>query len=373
MAERVVACLSGGVDSSLAAALLVEAGHEVIGVFMRSGASGQATGERQGCCSVEDALDARRVADRLGIPFYALNMEREFGALIDRFVADYADGRTPNPCVLCNRWLKVGHVLAFARRLGARRVATGHYARVVGAGERRTLARPRDRRKDQSYVLAVLEQEQLAALVLPLGDLTKAEVRAEAAARGLTRVAGKRDSQEICFVAGDYRDLLRERLPADAPALAPGDVVDAGGRVLGRHAGAAGFTVGQRRGIGVAGPRPLYVVRTEPAARRVVVGERSALGARRLAAAEATWLGRELPAGATCRGRVQLRAHGASHPGRAVGLGGDRFAFELDAPATVVPGQAAVVYDEADARVLLSGWIEAAPAPAAVGQAAAAP
>lgn len=217
MSTRVVACLSGGVDSSVAAARLVDAGHDVVGVFMRSGVSAHATGEKQGCCSVEDAADARRVADLLGIPFYALNLEEAFGRVIDRFVDDYARGRTPNPCVLCNRWLKFGHVLEFARQVGAEHVASGHYARVVRRRERWTVARPADRRKDQSYVLAVLEQEQLERVLLPLGETEKAAVREEATRRGLTRVAGKGDSQEICFVAGDYRDLLRERLPEGPP------------------------------------------------------------------------------------------------------------------------------------------------------------
>ncbi len=361
-AERVVACLSGGVDSSVAAARLVEAGYDVIGVFMRSGVSAHASGEKQGCCSVEDAMDARRVADLLGIPFYALNMAEAFAPLIDRFVADYAAGRTPNPCVLCNHWLKFGHVLAFARKVGAARVASGHYARVVRVGPRWSVARPRDPAKDQSYVLGVLEQEQLAAIELPLGDSTKAEVRREAAARGLARVADKRDSQEICFVAGDYRELLRARLPAGTPALEPGAIEHVDGRTLGRHAGAAGFTVGQRKGIGVAAKEPLYVTRTEPARRLVVVGPRAAVGSGGLEADEATWLGAApLAPGEALRGRAQLRAHGESHPCRVEARGPRSFAVAFDAPVeAVVPGQAVVVYDEADAAVLLSGWIRAA-------------
>ncbi len=359
--QRVVACLSGGVDSSVAAARLVEAGREVIGVFMRSGVSQHAQGEQQGCCSVEDAMDARRVADLLGIPFYALNMADAFAPLIDRFVSDYARGRTPNPCVLCNRWLKFGHVLAFARKVGAARVASGHYARAVQRSDRWALARPRDRAKDQSYVLAVLEQDQLAAIELPLGDATKEEVRREAAARGLTRVAGKRDSQEICFVAGDYRQLLRERLPPGSPALASGAIEDADGRLLGRHDGAAGFTVGQRKGIGVAAAEPLYVQRTDPPRRLVVVGPRAGLAQTGLLAEEATWLGAAPAPGEALRGRAQLRAHGATHPCRLVATGPRSFELAFDAPVeAVVPGQVAVVYDAADEVVLASGWIAAA-------------
>ncbi|MGE0710750.1 MAG: tRNA 2-thiouridine(34) synthase MnmA [Planctomycetota bacterium] len=364
MSERVVACLSGGVDSSVAAALLVEQGHEVIGVFMRSGVSGHALGERQGCCSVEDALDARRVADRLGIPFYPLDMAEAFDRLIARFVGDYAEGLTPNPCVLCNRWLKFGHVLAFARKLGATRVASGHYARVVAAGGRFSLARPRDRRKDQSYVLSVLEQEQLAALTLPLGELTKDEVRAEAARRGLGRVADKRDSQEICFVAGDYRDLLRERLPPDAPALAPGEVQDPDGQVVGRHEGVAGFTLGQRKGAGVALGYPAYVQRTDVGRRLVVLGPREGTLRRRAVAGEVTWLAAAPPAPGErleLTGRAQLRAHGRGHPARVVARGPDEVEVELvDPVAAVTPGQALALYDDADERVLLSAWIREA-------------
>lgn len=353
-----MACLSGGVDSSVAAALLVEQGHEVVGVFMRSGASGQATGEKQGCCSVEDALDARRVADRLGIPFYALNMAGEFERLIDRFADDYARGRTPNPCVLCNRWMKFGHVLRFARQVGATRVASGHYARVLEVGGRLTVGRPRDRAKDQSYVLAVLEQEQLAAIALPLGALTKAEVREAARARGLFRVAGKAESQEICFVLGDYRELLRARLPADAPALQPGEVRDEAGAPLGRHDGTAGFTVGQRRGLRIAGRRPLYVLDTDPARREVIVGEREALARDWLEADQVTWLARRLAVGEEVAARVQVRAHGEAHPARVRATGPDALRIELERPVpALVPGQAAVVYDPSDDHVLLSGWI----------------
>ncbi|MBI3722513.1 tRNA 2-thiouridine(34) synthase MnmA, partial [bacterium] len=248
---RIVCALSGGVDSSVSAALLLEQGWDVIGLFMRSGVAGGTTGEKQGCCSVEDALDARRVADLLGIPFYALNMKDEFGTVIDQFVSAYASGLTPNPCVLCNRTLKFGHVLSFAEKVGAEKVATGHYAKVgrLPSG-RLALARPRDRRKDQTYVLAVLSQEQLARSVFPLGDLEKPEVRARARAIGLERVAEKKDSVEVCFVpGGDYRSLVRERLESAHPARRSGDYVDRDGNVLGRHDGILGFTIGQRKGL----------------------------------------------------------------------------------------------------------------------------
>ncbi len=355
---RIVACLSGGVDSSVAAAKLVEAGHEVIGVFMRSGVSAKPGGEQQGCCTVEDALDARRVADQLGIPFYALNMEEAFGRLIDRFVEDYAEGRTPNPCVRCNRWLKFGHVLRFARQVDAEYVASGHYARRLQVGGRWTLARGADARKDQSYVLAVLEQEQLSRLLLPLGEQQKGEIRDEATARGLSRVADKRESQEICFVAGDYRELLRERLPADAPALQEGPIEDEEGNEVGRHSGTAGFTTGQRKGVRVALGRPVYVHRTDPGRRLVVVGGPEGLLSRGAELGELTLMASALEVGERVRGRAQIRAHGRSWPATVERTARDSARVEFDAPLeSVVAGQVLVLYDESDDHVLLSGWI----------------
>ncbi|MBL4850502.1 MAG: tRNA 2-thiouridine(34) synthase MnmA [Planctomycetes bacterium] len=355
---RIVACLSGGVDSSVAAAKLVEDGHEVIGVFMRSGVSAKPGGEQQGCCTVEDALDARRVADSLGIPFYALNMEEAFGRLIDRFVGDYAEGRTPNPCVLCNRWLKFGHVLRFARQVDAEYVASGHYARRLQVGERWTLGRGADQRKDQSYVLAVLEQEQLSRLLLPLGEQQKGEIRDEATARGLSRVADKRDSQEICFVAGDYRDLLRERLPTDAPALQEGAIVDEQGHEIGRHSGTAGFTPGQRKGVRVALGRPAYVQRTDPGRRLVVVGGREGLLSSEAVVGELTFMAAALEVGETVVGRAQIRAHGRSWPAEVERIDRDRARVRFEEPLeAVVAGQVLVLYDPSDEHVLLSGWI----------------
>lgn len=357
---RVVACLSGGVDSSVAAAGLVDAGYEVIGVFMRSGVSASRPGEQQGCCTVEDALDARRVADALGIPFYALNMEEAFGRLIDRFVGDYAAGRTPNPCVLCNRWLKFGHVLRFAREVGAEYVASGHYARRLQVGERWSLGRGADPRKDQSYVLAVLEQEQLSRLLLPLGERSKDEVRLEATRRGLARVASKRDSQEICFT-NDYRELLRERLPADAPALQPGPIVTTEGVEVGRHAGTAEFTVGQRKGVRVALGKPAYVQRTEVGRRLVVVGDRAGLLCHEASLNELTFLGQALEVGERIRGRAQVRAHGRSYPAEVERSARDEAQVRFLEPVeAVVPGQALVLYDPTDAHVLLSGWLVSA-------------
>ena len=359
--KRVVCALSGGVDSSVAAALLLEQGWDVIGLFMRSGVSGHATGEKQGCCSVEDALDARRVADKLGIPFYALNMKDEFGRVIDAFVEGYARGRTPNPCVLCNRWLKFGHVLSFADKVGAAKVATGHYARLDEEGGRLVLRRPADRKKDQTYVLALLTQAQLARSVFPLAALEKPEVRERARALGLERVAAKKDSVEICFVPGnDYRPVVRERLSAEHPAGRAGDFVDTSGNVLGRHEGVLGFTIGQRKGLGQGFGKRAYVAALDPASGRVVLGDRADLEARALLAREVEWQIAPLAPGETLGVRAQIRYNHAAVPATVTGLE-DGVRVDFDEPeVAVAPGQLCALYDEADDRVLGAGWIERA-------------
>lgn len=355
--ERVLCAMSGGVDSSVSAALLKKRGCEVIGLFMRSGASGAAsTGEKQGCCSIEDAMDARRVADALDVPFYALNMEDQFSAVIDDFVASYQRGETPNPCVQCNRLLKFGYLLDFARKVGASTVCSGHYARVVNRGPRLTLARPVDRNKDQTYVLFVLSQEQLAHTHFPLGELTKPEVRELAREFGFDRVAGKRDSVEICFVPGkDYRPFLEERLRPQ-----PGDFVDSSGRVLGQHGGVHRFTIGQRKRLGIALGRPVYVVAIDPERRQVVLGDDAELLEDRLTASRAQWLAIEpLAAGERLRVKAQVRYNHEAQAATLIGVDGERFELVFDAPErAITPGQAAVVYDEDDAQVLAGGWIE---------------
>ena len=271
--------MSGGVDSSVAAALLVEAGHEVIGITLRTAPWAEPTDETAlfgSCCSPGAAMDARAVARQLGIPYYLLNHEREFGeTVIADFTREYARGRTPSPCVVCNRDVKFGTLLRRALAWEADGVATGHYARVARdpATGRVHLFRGRDASKDQSYFLWPLSQGQLARAVFPLGELTKPEVRARARALGLA-TAEAPESQEICFVPGDYRAFLQARAPE---AFRPGPILDKGGREVGRHAGLAAYTVGQRRGLGVGGPEPRYVVRLDPARNAVVVGPRSAL------------------------------------------------------------------------------------------------
>ncbi len=346
---RVLVAMSGGVDSSVAAALLVEQGHDVTGVHLKlADTPPDEQVQGKGCCTLADAADARRVADRLGIPFYVWDMAEAFQqAVVADFLAEYAAGRTPNPCARCNERVKVVGLLARARALGFDALATGHYARVEGG----RLYRGADRAKDQSYVLYMLGPAELAHLRLPLGALTKPEVRAIAARLGL-RTAAKPESYDVCFVPdGEVAGWLERRL-----GRRPGELVDAAGRVLGVHAGAYRYTVGQRRGVGIAAPTPRYVLRIEPAANRVVVGERAELAIRtvELAATSATD-GAGLRAGPAA---VQLRAHGAEVGCQVVALAGGRARLELaQAVDAVAPGQAGVLYD--GDRVLGGGTVAA--------------
>ena len=346
--------MSGGVDSAVAAALAVEAGHDVTGVHLALSPDPAAarTGAR-GCCTREDARDAGRAADVLGIPFYVWDLAERFRAdVVDDFVAEYAAGRTPNPCLRCNEHIKFQAVLDRALALGFDAVVTGHHARLADGVLRRSV----DTAKDQSYVLAGLRPDQLAATVLPLGGLTKAQVRAVAADRGLG-VADKPDSSDVCFIPdGDTVGFLRAHLGEQ-----PGPVVDAlSGAVLGQHTGAYGFTVGQRRGLGLTVPaddgRPRYVLRVEPVGRTVTVGPREALDVGGRAGGPA---GLERAAAAPAAGlQVQLRAHGDVHP-VVVRPADDGWRLTLETPARgVAPGQAAVLYD--GDRVLGSATVVAA-------------
>jgi tRNA-specific 2-thiouridylase len=346
---RIVAALSGGVDSAVAAARAVEAGHDVVGIHLALARDPRSTrtGSR-GCCTLEDARDARRVADVLGIPFYVWDLSERFAEdVVDDFVAEYAAGRTPNPCLRCNERIKFSAVLDRALGLGFDAVATGHYARLVDGPSGRELHRAVDAAKDQSYVLAVLDAEQLAGAMFPLGASTKAEVRAEAEARGLL-VADKPDSHDICFVPdGDTAGWLRDRL-----GDAPGEVVDAeSGRTLGSHDGAFAFTVGQRRGLHLGEPAPdggrRYVVGVDVASSTVLVGPPVLLEVDRVEGVRPRWCG-PAPDG-PLEGQVQLRAHG--EPIDAVvdvlpGAGGDLVVASLRTRARgVAPGQAMAVYD----------------------------
>ncbi len=364
---KVLVCMSGGVDSSVAAALLSREGHEVAGLFLR-GAGGadpppRPRGGRRppnGCCSAEDAADAARVADLLGIPFYAADFSDAFEGLVDGFAAEYLRGRTPTPCVLCNRDLKFGRALEYARALGCDRVATGHYAVAGERDGRAALRRAADEAKDQTYVLFPLGQPALRLAAFPLGGLVKGEVRRIARDLGLP-TAEKPESQEICFVpGGDYREVVRERAGGD---LGPGRFVDASGRDLGGHGGAALFTVGQRRGLGIGGGRrPLFVTRIDAATGTVVLGEPGDLDARSVLVGGWNPVGAETPAPGDppLRGAARVRRGHGPQAARAESAGGGRVRLDFEEPVRApAPGQAAVLYD-GEGWVLGGGWIESA-------------
>ncbi|MHC4849030.1 MAG: tRNA 2-thiouridine(34) synthase MnmA [Planctomycetota bacterium] len=356
---KLFAAMSGGVDSAVAALLLRRAGHDVVGIHLRTGVKGDpaAPGERPRCCGTDEAADARRVCSLLDIPFYVQNTERDFSALIGRFADSYAEGATPNPCIACNTDIKFGALLERARALGAEAVATGHYARRIQQPDGSwALARARDANKDQSYVLYGLTQAELGAVRFPLGDLTKAEVRAHAREAGLP-VAEKLESQEICFVpGGDYRAVVRERRP---DAFVPGEIVDLQGDVLGRHEGVGAFTVGQRKGLGLAVPEPLYVLRIEPGSARVVVGPRSQVGVTEAWADNVVWTSIQPPT-EPFKALAMLRYRSIPVPATVHPQKGARARLSFDQPAwPVTPGQAAVFYsaDQVPNHVLGGGTL----------------
>lgn len=351
-ATRVVVAMSGGVDSSVTAALLAEQGYDVIGVTLQLYDHGQAVGRAGSCCAGQDIHDARNVAGRLGIPHYVLDYETRFRRdVIDAFADSYARGETPIPCVECNRTVKFRDLVATARDLGADALATGHYARRIDGPRGPELHRAADAGKDQSYFLFATTREQLAFVRFPVGALAKDETRALARRFGLP-VAAKPDSQDICFVpSGRYAALVEKLRPE---ASAPGDIIDTEGRVLGRHRGVIHYTVGQRRGLGVGAGEPLYVVRLEPEARRVVVGPKAALAATRVSLGGVNWL--DDPDGGTEEIEVKLRSASPPVAATIVRRGADAAEIVLHQPAHgVAPGQACVAYR--GARLLGGGWI----------------
>ncbi|MEZ6057480.1 MAG: tRNA 2-thiouridine(34) synthase MnmA [Planctomycetaceae bacterium] len=363
--SRVVLAMSGGVDSSAAALLLQQQGHEVVGLFMRSGETEEvcsteddllpivnAKAHKQGCCSASDAADARRVADGLNIPFHAINFREEFGRIKNYFADEYLAGRTPNPCVMCNIWLKFGRLWEFAQEIGADRIASGHYAQVKQSTDGDWgLYRGVDSHKDQSYVLFGIEPSLLDRVLFPVGNQTKPAIRELARQAGI-RTAEKPDSQEICFIPdNDYAAFLgRYRGPQETA----GELVDTAGTVLGEHPGYERFTIGQRKGLGVTFGEPRFVVRIEPETNRVVIGSRDDLGRSSLVADRLNWLVSTVPWGEQLTAQIRYQHQPAACVVTPLEEGEMRVDFQ-DPQFGIAPGQAVVLYRED--RVIGGGWI----------------
>ena len=356
---KVIVAMSGGVDSSVAACLLHEQGYDVTGLFMRTGVHEEEPVEascvpdrHRGCCSAADASDARAVAGRLGVPFFALNFKEQFDQIIDYFADEYTRGRTPNPCVMCNEHLKFGRLADYGAAAGADFVATGHYARIGRHGEDYRLLRGVDSVKDQSYVLFGIAREMLSRTLFPLGELTKEQVREEARRFGLA-VSEKPDSVDICFVPDRaYARVVRERRPE---AFVPGSIVNEEGREIGRHEGIPSFTIGQRRGLGVAVGLPIYVTYIDSQTHTITVGPKQSLAHGRLRASRVRWL-TDLPA-EPFRAFVQIRYSHKAAPAVVTPIAPDQIEVAFDDPQNAVtPGQAAVIYN--GDTVLAGGWID---------------
>jgi tRNA-specific 2-thiouridylase len=351
--ERVLVAMSGGVDSSVAAALLVEAGYDVVGATMKLFCYGDDVPDRP-CCSLDSISDARRVCERLGIPHYVLNLESAFGRdVVADFVSEYSRGRTPIPCVRCNTFTKFRDLLRKAEAIDASWIATGHYARAADGALQRGL----DRSKDQSYFLWGIDRDVVRRMLLPVGALTKRETRERAHALGLEVVAEKVESQDICFVPdGDHTKVLARHLGGDAPALAPGPIVTVDGARVGTHAGFARYTIGQRRGLPGGSAQPMYVVDIRPDERVVVIGPREALLGRGVVAREVNWLV-DAPPALGARLEVQVRHRAAPAPAELIRVSPDEIELAFDQPVSAItPGQSLVLYD--GERVIGGGLIE---------------
>jgi tRNA-specific 2-thiouridylase len=377
MSKRVLLAMSGGVDSSVAALLLQREGYDVTGVFMRHGeesasscavnSTGESTGDnpllpilqgrtdhKQGCCSASDALDARRVADKLSIPFYALDMQSDFKRIVDYFVDEYRSGRTPNPCVQCNNWIKFGRLFEYADGIGAEYVATGHYARMLPTGDPANplgLHRGIDNGKDQAYVLAGIDRRFLPRMMLPIGGYQKSEIRSLAAEVGL-RVADKRDSQEICFVvSGKHGEFVRQRSNEDSS----GEIITTEGKVVGKHSGIESFTIGQRKGLGVAMHEPYFVTEIDREHHRIVIGRKESLQRTRLIAKDDNWLA-DVAVDTPFEASVQIRYNSAPEPAVVVRREKREFEVTFNEPIEgIAPGQLAVAF--VGDRVMGGGWI----------------
>ena len=352
MTERVLVAMSGGVDSSVAAAILVEQGYDVVGATMKLFCHGEDLPDRP-CCSLDSVNDARRICQQLGIPHYVLNLESAFGRdVVDDFVAEYDRGRTPIPCVRCNTFTKFRDLLHKADAIDAKWVATGHYARIVN-GE---LRRGANRDKDQSYFLWGIDRRVVARMLTPVGELTKHQTREYARRLGLT-TADKEESVEICFVPNDdYVSVLERHLPADAPALTPGPLVSTTGEIIGEHDGYARFTIGQRKGLPGGFGSARYVVAIRPESREVVVGGQDELAGHRVELAEVNWLAEPLGLGDRCT--VQIRYRARAVPATVLDRHDDRVGLALETPVrAITPGQSGVLYGEGE-RVLGGGVID---------------
>ena len=357
MAKRVVLAMSGGVDSSVAAWLLKKQGYDVVGLFMRTGVhapepdSCETTSHKKGCCSAVDAGDARRIADKLDIPFYALDFESDFGKIMDYFADEYSRGRTPNPCVVCNNWLKFGKLWSYGKQLEADFIATGHYVQIAHEGDDHRLLKAVDPNKDQTYVLFGLRRSLLPRLLFPIGGMTKDEVRVLAREAGLG-VAEKPDSVEICFVPdNDHFNFIQKHRPNSTK---PGVIRDREGTVLAEHEGIERFTVGQRKGLGFGGGTRRYVLEIVPESREVIVGDKEELLASSLVASRPNWLIEAPTVPIRCQAKIRYRADAADALVTPTATG---VRVEFDEPqSAITPGQGVVFYD--GDRMLGGAWID---------------